>query len=85
MKSVVNVMRESGCDVPEWMEKIKGPSKKEKKILRKKPVERDGIETVSKFDQKKIEKKRYVLGGLIWIGIVRIADANHDSFLKSDD
>ncbi|KAJ3046564.1 RNA-dependent ATPase rok1 [Rhizophlyctis rosea] len=61
LKSVVNVMRESGCEVPEWMEKIKGPSKKEKKILRKKPVEREGVATVSKFDVKRVEKKRMMI------------------------
>lgn len=43
LKSVVNVMRQSGCDVPEWMLKLPKPSKMLKKQLRRKPVERKDI------------------------------------------
>ncbi|KNC96605.1 RNA-dependent ATPase ROK1 [Spizellomyces punctatus DAOM BR117] len=58
LKSVVNVMRDSGCDVPEWMLTMKNPSKNVKKNLKRKPVDRDAIKTVSKFDEKKAKKKR---------------------------
>ncbi|WFD02852.1 RNA helicase [Malassezia obtusa] len=43
LKSVVNVMRQSGCDVPEWMLKLPKPSKMLKKQLRNKPIERRDV------------------------------------------
>ncbi|KAI8984277.1 P-loop containing nucleoside triphosphate hydrolase protein [Mycotypha africana] len=42
LKSVVNVMKESGCDVPEWMLNLKSLSHKQKKEMRR------GIERKSK-------------------------------------
>ena len=47
LKSVVNVMRQSGCDVPEWMLKLPKPSKMLKKQLRKKPVQRKDVRAAS--------------------------------------
>ncbi|CAO3692624.1 unnamed protein product [Rhizopus stolonifer] len=46
MKSVVNVMKESGCEVPDWMLKMKNPSQKQKKEL-KRGVKRHRISKVS--------------------------------------
>lgn len=43
MSSIVNVMRESGCDVPGWMLELKAPSKNDKRKLRKRPTERDAV------------------------------------------
>lgn len=45
LKTVVNVMRQSGCDVPEWMLKLKNPAKNEKKRLKQKAPERKQIRT----------------------------------------
>lgn len=42
-RSIVNVMRNSGCDVPEWMLSLKAPSQNAKKQLRRKPVERKDV------------------------------------------
>ncbi|CAH1757511.1 8900_t:CDS:10 [Entrophospora sp. SA101] len=53
LKSIVNVMRESGCEVPDWMLELKNPSKESKKELRKKPIERKTISTRSDYDIKK--------------------------------
>lgn len=36
-------MRNSGCDVPEWMLSLKAPSQNAKKQLRRKPVERKDV------------------------------------------
>lgn len=47
LKSVVNVMRQSGCDVPEWMSKLPKPSKMLKKKLRSKPVQRQDVRAAS--------------------------------------
>lgn len=41
--SIVNVMRNSGCDVPDWMLALKAPSQNAKKQLRRKPVERKDV------------------------------------------
>ncbi|KAJ3082206.1 DEAD (Asp-Glu-Ala-Asp) box polypeptide 52, partial [Quaeritorhiza haematococci] len=61
LKSIVNVMRESGCEVPEWMLKLPKPSKMAKKQRRTNPLERDAIKTTSKYDLKKAEKKREMI------------------------
>lgn len=41
--SIVNIMRNSGCEVPEWMLSLKAPSQNAKKRLRTKPVERKDV------------------------------------------
>ena len=41
--SIVNVMRNSGCLVPDWMLSLKAPSQNAKKQLRRKPVERKDV------------------------------------------
>ncbi|KAG0239761.1 RNA-dependent ATPase rok1 [Actinomortierella wolfii] len=61
LKSIVNVMRESGCEVPDWMLNMKKPSKNQKKNLRKKPIERKTINTMSTYDKKKIAHKRDII------------------------
>ncbi|KAG0253002.1 RNA-dependent ATPase rok1 [Mortierella polycephala] len=58
LKSIVNVMRESGCEVADWMLAMKKPSKIEKRYLRKKPLARSTINTMSSYDKKKIAHKR---------------------------
>ena len=45
LKTVVNVMRQSGCDVPQWMLELKNPNKKERKKLKQKAPERKEIRT----------------------------------------
>lgn len=64
IKAVVNVMKQSGSDVPEWMLSMRKATNDEKKRLRFKPVERDEISTVAKRkrdnekDKKKNKKKK---------------------------
>ncbi|KAG0084364.1 RNA-dependent ATPase rok1 [Podila epicladia] len=58
LKSIVNVMRESGCEVADWMLAMKKPSKNEKKNLRQRPLGRSAINTMSSYDKKKIAHKR---------------------------
>lgn len=43
VKPITNVMRNSSVQVPEYLTKLKGVSKKEKKKLKRKPVARKGI------------------------------------------
>ncbi|GAB5591053.1 RNA-dependent ATPase rok1 [Umbelopsis nana] len=61
LKSIVNVMRESGCDVPEWMLTMKKPSQNQRKQLRKAPIERKRINTISSYDKRKIAHKRDII------------------------
>ncbi|KAF8929395.1 RNA-dependent ATPase rok1 [Dissophora ornata] len=58
LKSIVNVMRESGCEVADWMLAMKKPSKNQKKNLRQRPLGRSSINTMSSYDKKKIAHKR---------------------------
>ena len=58
LRSIVNVMKASGCDVPDWMLDIKKPSKSVKKKLLKKPRTRDSVKTVSKYDLQRANKHR---------------------------
>ncbi|CAG8776108.1 7470_t:CDS:10, partial [Gigaspora margarita] len=53
----VNVMKDSGCEVPNWMLELKNPSKESKQQLRKKPIKRKTIDTRSNYDKKKIKRK----------------------------
>ncbi|GAA6011064.1 hypothetical protein JCM10207_005483 [Rhodosporidiobolus poonsookiae] len=43
LKTIVNVMRQSGCAVPEWMLALPAPSQDAKKALRMKPIGRKDI------------------------------------------
>ncbi|KAJ3225053.1 RNA-dependent ATPase rok1 [Clydaea vesicula] len=61
LKSIVNVMRQSGCEVPEWMLKLPKPSKMLKSQLRRNPLERKQIKTISSYDEKKNKKKRDIV------------------------
>ncbi|KAJ1557335.1 RNA-dependent ATPase rok1, partial [Nowakowskiella sp. JEL0078] len=61
LKSVVNVMRSSGFEVPTWMLNLKKPSKMVKKELKKRAPERKSISTVSGYDKSKIHKKKQMV------------------------
>lgn len=43
LRSIVNVMRNSGCEVPAWMLSLKAPSQNQKKQLRQRPVKRKDV------------------------------------------
>ncbi|KAK9466323.1 P-loop containing nucleoside triphosphate hydrolase protein [Lipomyces arxii] len=57
VKVVVNVMKESGCEVSEWMLRLGKVSKRTRADLKRKPVDRDEISTVPER-VKKAEKER---------------------------
>jgi ATP-dependent RNA helicase DDX52/ROK1 len=61
LKTIVNVMKESGCNVPDWMLNLKNPSKNEKKNLKNQALKRIAITTVSKYDQEKLKRKREMI------------------------
>lgn len=61
VKMIANVMKKSGFEVPEWMMKLKTPSKEMKKKLEKKPIRRENISSkyrISRSLRKFMKKKR---------------------------
>ncbi|KAJ3193598.1 RNA-dependent ATPase rok1 [Irineochytrium annulatum] len=61
LKIVVNVMRQSGCEVPEWMLNVANPSKNLRKQLKNKAIDRDRIDTTPKDERKRTGKKKSTL------------------------
>ncbi|KAJ2550285.1 RNA-dependent ATPase rok1 [Coemansia sp. RSA 1933] len=61
LKTIVNVMRESGCEVPEWMLTLKNPKHADKKKLKKAPIERDSLSTMPKYDLKQQKRKKQII------------------------
>ncbi|KAK4515595.1 uncharacterized protein ATC70_010546 [Mucor velutinosus] len=60
MKGVVNVMKESGCDVPDWMLNIKNMTSNQKQKMRK-GLNRDHIDSTSKYDKYNQNKKKEMI------------------------
>merc|ERR1719291_703686 len=50
LRSIVGVMRQSGCEVPEWMLRLKSKKKRERRLAEFRPPERKSVSTVSKWD-----------------------------------
>ncbi|KNB46517.1 hypothetical protein JH06_0124 [Blastocystis sp. subtype 4] len=53
LRSIANIMKISGCDIPEWMLQLKKINKNERRHLAKHAIKRDDITTQAKFDRKK--------------------------------
>ena len=64
LRSIANIMKISGCEVPEWMLQLKKIGKNERRRLEKHAIKRDDITTQAKFDKKRKNKKhpKYVAG-----------------------
>ncbi|KAI9592922.1 P-loop containing nucleoside triphosphate hydrolase protein [Syncephalis fuscata] len=61
LRSIVNVMKTSGCDVPDWMLTLKKASKQKRHQLRRNPVERKTISTRSSYDKRKTHRKQEMI------------------------
>merc|ERR1712039_327802 len=61
LRSIVGVMRQSGCEVPEWMLRLKPRTKKAKRMAEFRPPERKRVSTISGFDLKRLHKKRQMI------------------------
>ncbi|KAJ3275627.1 DEAD (Asp-Glu-Ala-Asp) box polypeptide 52 [Terramyces sp. JEL0728] len=61
---IVNVMKDSGCEVPDWMLELKNTSKSLKKEL-KKGIKRDQVKQVAKYDKVNQKKKREIIDASI--------------------
>ncbi|CAH3139234.1 unnamed protein product [Porites lobata] len=58
LRSIANVMKNSGCEIADWMMELKKPSRKSKMKLLHKPPSRSPIKTLSKYDSQKAKRKR---------------------------
>lgn len=61
LRSIANVMKSSGCEIPDWMLKLKKPGRKSRKKLSKTPPSRSAIKTVSMYDSQKAKRKRELI------------------------
>lgn len=61
LRSLANVMKLSGCDVPEWMLKMKALSRSRRKELERIAPKRHTVSSVSKYDRRKAAHKRQVV------------------------
>ncbi|KAJ2762549.1 RNA-dependent ATPase rok1, partial [Coemansia nantahalensis] len=61
LRTIVNVMRESGCEVPEWMLGLRNPTKDTKRKIKKAPLDRNAISTVPKYDLKRQKHMKQVV------------------------
>eukprot|EP00930_Biecheleria_cincta_P039045 TRINITY_DN26851_c0_g1_i1.p1 TRINITY_DN26851_c0_g1~~TRINITY_DN26851_c0_g1_i1.p1 ORF type:complete len:580 (+),score=130.12 TRINITY_DN26851_c0_g1_i1:127-1866(+) len=61
LRSIVGVMRQSGCDVPDWMLRLKPKSKRERRMAEWRPPKRKRISTVSGYDLKKSHKRKQIV------------------------
>jgi ATP-dependent RNA helicase DDX52/ROK1 len=58
LRTIVNVMRSSGLQVPEWMLKLQAPTKKDKQKLKNKPVERMQVRHAGGYHVEEKKGKR---------------------------
>ena len=56
LRTIANVMRASGCEVPEWMLKMKKQSRRKLKEQVKRPPKRKRILNVSRYDRRKQQR-----------------------------
>mmetsp|Transcript_39464 Transcript_39464/g.113433 ORF Transcript_39464/g.113433 Transcript_39464/m.113433 type:complete len:583 (-) Transcript_39464:164-1912(-) len=63
LRSIVGVMRQSGCEVPEWMLRLKSKSRKQKRMAEYRPPERKRVSTISGWDLKRIHQKKQMIEG----------------------
>ncbi|TMW66353.1 hypothetical protein Poli38472_004118 [Pythium oligandrum] len=57
LRTIANVMKLSGCEVPDWMLTLKKASANKRKELVKAPLQRKRISTVSGYDLQKSHKR----------------------------
>ena len=58
LRSIANIIRLSGCEVPDYMLKLKKTNSNKRKALENKPPKRYEISTASKYDKQKASRKK---------------------------
>lgn len=61
LRSIANVMKLSGCDVAEWMLRMKKLNRKERKRIERSGVKRFSISTTSKFDRDRVSRRKNMI------------------------
>ena len=61
LPSIINVLRNSGCELPDWLKNLKGIARRDYKKATKKPVKRNDISTVPKYDKEKAKKRKNII------------------------
>jgi len=61
LRSVANVMRLSGCDVPPWMLALKKMGRSALRARKKRAPRRRGIRTDTAFDRRKAQRRRMMV------------------------
>lgn len=61
LPSIINVLKNSGCEVPSWMKNMKGISRRDYKKATKKPVKRNDISTIPKYDKEVAKKRKAII------------------------
>jgi len=61
LRSIANVMKQSGCEVPDWMTALHRPSKKKRKQFAKSAPERRDIVQVPRFIKEKAQRRRQMI------------------------
>jgi hypothetical protein len=55
-------MKQSGCDVPAWMDELPKLTKRDKRRIKQKTVQRREIDSESKIEKNRRAHKRYSIG-----------------------
>ncbi len=58
LRTIANVMRHSGCEVPAWMLQLKAPTRKQRKKAAAAPPKRKPISTTALYDRKVAAEER---------------------------
>merc|ERR1712083_706655 len=61
LRSIVGVMRQSGCEVPEWMLRLKRKQKKDRRMAENRPPRRKRISTISTWDLRRTHKRKQIV------------------------
>ncbi|KAL5268982.1 hypothetical protein ACHWQZ_G002715 [Mnemiopsis leidyi] len=61
LPSIINVLKNSGCELPGWLTNMKGIARRDYKKATKKPVKRNDISTVPRYDKEKAKKRKAII------------------------
>mmetsp|Transcript_76911 Transcript_76911/g.152237 ORF Transcript_76911/g.152237 Transcript_76911/m.152237 type:complete len:580 (+) Transcript_76911:42-1781(+) len=72
LRSIVGVMRQSGCEVADWMLRLKKPkSRNQRRMAEFRPPERKRVSTMSKWDMKQRHKTKRQAKAQVKAGVAR--------------
>eukprot|EP00116_Pleurobrachia_bachei_P010614 sb/3470876/ len=63
LPSIITVLKNSGCELPDWLRNLKGISRRDYKRATKKRVERKDISTIPQYDKERATKRKAMIAG----------------------